>query len=591
MESSWLRHVRGLVTQGFFVVPGAFMIFRRVLASALASALMSGAALPALALQAGPSVTTGPGTNGRATPPLVVTIVVDQFSANLFNQYRSRFTGGLRTLADQGMVHVNGYQTHGLTETCPGHSTVLTGMHPAETGIPANDWVDPATGKEVYCLAALQNTLAHGKNTDNGPVGPDQLMVSTLADWLKEQSPQSRIFAVSGKDRGAINLNGHKGDGAYWFTDGFGLTTYVEPGQSADTRLAPVAAFNTRFRVMSANPAPYWTGAFGDCQGLDGDWTIRGQTFRAAVPPANPVFDTSPALDEATLVAAADLLQTQQLGRRGITDMLGVSLSATDRIGHSFGTQGPEMCEQMHRLDAALGLFLNRLPEGALVVLTADHGGSDFVERLHDHGYPHAHRADLERVARVNQALKARFNLEVNPLQQGGSGLMVAGRGGVALPDPLRTEVANAAVEMLKTNPEIAFVATRDEVLTDAIPASNNPDMLTLRERARLSAVAGRSPDILIFYAQNVVPGGGVGRAISGHGTPFDYDRRVPIIFWTKGAEGQSPNPGQERFLPIRTVDIAPTLAHVMGVSAPEVEGRCIDLPGFAAGGCETQKP
>ncbi|MGH7025905.1 alkaline phosphatase family protein [Brevundimonas sp.] len=567
------------------------MIRSRVLATTLTFALLAGAALPAMAQQGAQQavqpVAAPAASTGRAAPALVVTIVVDQFSANLFTQYRSRFTGGLRTLADQGMVHVNGYQTHGLTETCPGHSTVLTGMHPAETGIPANDWVDPATGQEVYCLAAPQNTLAHGKNNDNGPVGPDQLMVSTLADWLKEQSPQSRVFAVSGKDRGAINLNGHKGDGAFWFTDGFGLTTYVEPGQTAEARLAPVAAFNARFRAMSANPAPYWTGSFSDCQGLGGDWTIRGQTFRAAVPPANPVFDTSPALDEATLVAAADLLQSQQLGRRGATDMLGVSLSATDRIGHSFGTQGPEMCEQMHRLDAALGQFLNKLPEGSLVVLTADHGGSDFVERLHDQGYPHAHRADLERVARVNQALKERFQLEVNPLQQGGSGLMVAGRGGVALPDPLRTEVANAAVEMLKTNPEIAFVATRDEVLTDPIPASSNPDMLTLRERARLSAVAGRSPDILIFYAQNVVPGGGVGRAISGHGTPFDYDRRVPIIFWTSDAQGQ----GQERFLPIRTIDIAPTLAHVMGVAAPTVEGRCIDLPGFAAGRCATPQP
>ncbi len=562
------------------------MIFSRVLAPTLALALLAGAALPAMAQQVAATAAAE-----RGAPALVVTLVIDQFSANLFNQYRSRFTGGLRTLADQGLVHINGYQTHGLTETCPGHSTILTGMHPAETGIPANDWVDPATGQEVYCLAAPQNTLAHGKNTDNGPVGPDQLMVSTLADWLKEQNPQSRVFAVSGKDRGAINLNGHKGDGAYWFTDGFGLTTYVEAGQSAEARLAPVTAFNTRLRTMSANPAPYWTGAFSDCQGLDGDWTIRGQTFRAAVPPANPVFDTSPALDEATLVAAADLLQTQQLGRRGTTDMLGVSLSATDRIGHSFGTQGPEMCEQMHRLDAALGLFLNKLPEGALVVLTADHGGSDFVERLHDHGYPHAHRADLERVARVNQALKDRFSLETNPLQQGGSGLMVAGRSGAVLPDPLRTEVANAAVEMLRTNPEIAFVATRDEVLTDPIPASNNPDMLTLRERARLSAVAERSPDILIFYAQNVVPGGGVGRAIGGHGTPFDYDRRVPIIFWTKGAEGRSQGWGQERFLPIRTIDIAPTLAHVMGVTAPKVEGRCIDLPGFASGRCETPKP
>ena len=167
--------------------------------------------IPALA-QAAPVLAAQP---APSAPRLIVTIVVDQFSANLFNQYRSRFTGGLKTLADQGLVHANGFQTHGLTETCPGHSTVLTGMHPATTGIPANDWVDAETGQEVYCLAAPKNTLAHGRNTDNGPVGPDQLEVTTLADWLKDQSPQSRVFAVSGKDRGAINLNGHKGDGAY----------------------------------------------------------------------------------------------------------------------------------------------------------------------------------------------------------------------------------------------------------------------------------------------------------------------------------------------------------------------------------------
>ena len=135
----------------------------------------------ALSVSSGAMAQTGPvAAPAQATPRLIVTIVVDQFSANLFNQYRSRFTGGLKTLADQGLVSINGYQTHGLTETCPGHSTVLTGMHPVETGIPANDWIDPKTGKEVYCLAALQNHLAHGDDTtDNGPVGPDQLMVTT----------------------------------------------------------------------------------------------------------------------------------------------------------------------------------------------------------------------------------------------------------------------------------------------------------------------------------------------------------------------------------------------------------------------------
>ncbi|KAK0350721.1 hypothetical protein LTR94_027858, partial [Friedmanniomyces endolithicus] len=221
-----------------------------------------------------------------AAPKLIVTIVVDQFSANLFNQFRGRFTGGLRRMADQGLVSINGYQTHGLTETCPGHSTVLTGMHPAETGIPANDWIDPKTGQEVYCLAAPQNTLAHGRNdTDNGRVGPDQLRATTLGDWLKSVSPSSKVMAVSGKDRGAINLAGHEGQ-AFWFTDGFGLTTYVEPGESAQTKLAPVAEFNRAFNAWQAANPTRWDYQNAECRALEGDWVIRGQTFHSTLPPA-----------------------------------------------------------------------------------------------------------------------------------------------------------------------------------------------------------------------------------------------------------------------------------------------------------------
>ena len=541
--------------------------------------------IPALA-QAAPVLAAQP---APSAPRLIVTIVVDQFSANLFNQYRSRFTGGLKTLADQGLVHANGFQTHGLTETCPGHSTVLTGMHPATTGIPANDWVDAETGQEVYCLAAPKNTLAHGRNTDNGPVGPDQLEVTTLADWLKDQSPQSRVFAVSGKDRGAINLNGHKGDGAYWFTGGFGLTTYVEPGQTAQDRLAPVAAFNTRLVETLKSQPPAWTYAFEDCRALEGDWTIRDGAFHSTVPPANYVLDSSPQLDEMTLEAAEHLLETQALGQRGVTDMLGVSLSATDRIGHGYGTQGPEMCEQMHRLDAALGDCLNKLsdvPGGALVVLTADHGGSDFVERLAARGYPQAHRVDPEGLRGVNAQLRQRFDLSADPLQPGGSGILVADAEHRALPEPLRTQVAEAAVELLRQTPDVAFAETRERLLAEPLPGSTlNPEMLTLRERMRLSTVADRSPDIIFAWAPNVVFGGRVGGAIAGHGTPWDYDRRVPILFWWPGATGQ------ERFLPVRTIDIAPTLAHVMGVETPRLEGRCIDLGGFGTAPCPTPAP
>ena len=562
------------------------MIRSRLLASALGLTL----GLVALSGAAQAAETTAPAAAPaaeRASPSLIVTVVVDQLSANLFNQYRRQFTGGLKTLADQGMVSINGYQTHGVTVTCAGHSTVLTGAHPARSGIPANDWIDTTTGQETYCLAAPQNTLAHGKNTDNGPVGPEQLSASTLGDWLKAVSPESRVYGVSGKDRGAINLAGHKGDGAFWLTDNFGFTTYVEPGQSAEARLAPVAALNARMIDRFTRQAPSWTYSNAACRRLEGQWTIAGQTFDSKVPPANFRLDNSPILDELTIEGAIELMDSQQLGRRGVTDMLGVSLSATDRIGHSYGTQGPEMCEQMLRLDAALGAFLDKLstvPGGAIVVLTADHGGSDFPERSAVEGYPHAGRVDRALQPRVNAALKARFGLDADPVVSSAGGFVIVDKDRKSLPEPLRSQVLAAAIELLNAEPQVALAVARDELLAEPVPNSINPEDLSVRERLRLSAVAGRSPDILRAWQPGLTGQGRVGGAISSHGSPWDYDRRVPIVFWWPGAEGQ------ERFLPMRTIDIAPTLANLIGVTPDAtIDGRCMDLPQFAKGRCETK--
>jgi len=567
-----------------------FMFRSRLLASALGLSLCLGAAAPAAFAQTAQAAaqTAAPAAqDGRAAPSLIVTVVVDQLSANLFNQYRSQFTGGLKTLADQGMVSINGYQTHGVTVTCAGHSTVLTGAHPARSGIPANDWLDTTTGQETYCLAAPQNTLAHGKNTDNGPVGPEQLSASTLGDWLKAVSPESRVYGVSGKDRGAITLAGHKGDGAFWLTDNFGFTTYVEPGQSAQARLAPVAALNARMIDRFTRQAPSWTYSNAACRRLEGQWTIAGQTFDSKVPPANFRLDNSPILDELTIEGAIELMDSQQLGRRGVTDMLGVSLSATDRIGHSYGTQGPEMCEQMLRLDTALGVLMDKLstiPGGAIVVLTADHGGSDFPERSAVEGYPHAGRVDRALQPRVNAALKARFGLDADPLISSAGGFVIVDKDRKSLPEPLRSQVLAAAIELLNAEPQVALAVPRDELRAEPVPNSINPEDLNVRERLRLSALAGRSPDILRAWQPGLTGQGRVGGAISSHGSPWDYDRRVPIVFWWPGAEGQ------ERFLPMRTIDIAPTLANLIGVQPDgPIDGRCMDLPQFAKGRCPTK--
>ena len=512
-------------------------------------------------------------------PTLVVVVVIDQFGSNLFNQYRAQFTAGLRALTAQGTVYANGYQTHGMTETCPGHSTILTGVHPNRTGIAGNDWIDRTTGEEVYCLAAPANRLADGGEGENGPVGPEQLRAKGLGDWLKDASPDSRVFAVSGKDRGAINLAGSNPDGAYWWLDGFGFTTYLRPGETADDRLAPVRSLNTQLMVDLANGPILWqqTSEGKPCDQLSGDWEVGDKVFHSAVPPERLTIDTSPMLDELTIQAAITLLTEQNLGGRTGTDLLGVSLSGTDRIGHRYGSQGPEMCQQIHRMDAALGRLLEAVGKvpGALVVLTADHGGSDFSERLAGRGYSEAQRLDPNMIPRLNAELIKQFDLAADALKADGANLYLVGEGGAPLPEPMRSAVAARTIELLKAEPGVVDAFSIDELLEGSSPSRDiRPEELTIQERMALSAVAGRSADVMFVLEPGMSPfQGAVGGYLAGHGTPWDYDRRVPIIFWAADHEGQ------ERALPVRTVDIAPTLAGALGLSHPDdLDGRCLDL-------------
>ena len=150
-------------------------------------------------------------------PDLVVAIAIDQFGSLLFNKWRGAYKGGLKRLADEGIIYGNAYQSHGITETCAGHSTILTGKHPGHTGIVANEWYDRQTGKQVYCVADENYTEAHDPKARK--VGPGLLVASTLGDWLKQQNPQSRVVAVSGKDRASITMAGHHADGVFWYAD------------------------------------------------------------------------------------------------------------------------------------------------------------------------------------------------------------------------------------------------------------------------------------------------------------------------------------------------------------------------------------
>lgn len=553
-------------------------------------------------------------------PKLIVAISIDQFSADLFSQYRGRFSVGLKKLIDGGAVFPNGYQSHAATETCPGHSTILSGRHPSATGIIANSWYG-ADGKEVYC--AYDKGMVVPRRPDK-PRGPTNLKVTTLGDWLREKDAGSRTIAVSGKDRAAIMMAGHKPEGMFWWDDERGFNTSVKPGADEAAALEPVAGFNAALDKAWSKAAPVWKAADARCAALDESRTYApGLRVDHHVPPAltidpakswreDKVFlgwlRASPLLDRITLDLAGDMLGRYKLGQRGATDVLAVSLSATDHIGHRYGNQGPEMCDQMAQLDLMLGEFLARIDRLNIpyaVVLTADHGAVDAAERVADRGVLTG-RVMLNLPAALNAMLRSRLGLDFDPILGADKGayenqsLYIDRRKA----DPaLVRRIVTEALSLLSGQTEkpmpwngmIVGAFPRDEILKIGVPRGKPADELALAERYALSADAERSPDIFVAFAPGVSFGAArAGGAIAGHGSPWGYDRHVPILFWRSGGKPF------EQALPIETVDIAPTLAALVGVkvrpsheqsdrageSRPPVDGQCRDLDPGVANSC-----
>ena len=291
-------------------------------------------------------------------------------------------------------------------------------------------------------------------------------------------------------------------------------------------------------------------------------------------------------MDAATGDLAAKLVAELDLGKGPATDVLSVSFSATDYVGHAFGTEGTEMCLQMHALDKTIGGLLDVLDARGIdyaVVLTADHGGLDLPERLALQGLPQAARVDPGLAPEaLGKTIAARLKIVgVEPLLYSDGPF-----GDFYLNRALKTKQRKAVLAELKAlvaHPQVAAVFTADELAKAPAPAGS-PEAWTLMDRARASFHARRSGDVVILLDRAIVP---IPKPAPGytatHGSPWDYDRRVPMLFWRKGMTGfEQPNA-------VETVDIAPTLAALVGlaVSEGEFDGRCLDLdagPGNTCG-------
>jgi predicted AlkP superfamily pyrophosphatase or phosphodiesterase len=546
-----------------------------------ALALLLGGASAGLA-QSAPAPATAP-TPAPATPPkLIVAIAVDQYSADLFAEYRSRYAFGLKRL-QQGAVFPSGYQSHAATETCPGHSTIMTGDHPARTGIVANSWFDLSltrSKKAVYCAEDESQAAADPKDFVASAV---HLLVPTLGDRLKAADPRTRNVAVSAKDRAALMMGGHDIDQVYWWK-GAGFVTLAgrQSSASAVAENSAVTAALAKDRAALDLPADC---ARADRAILAGSVTVGTGRFERTRADATR-FRISPEMDAATGDLAARLVAELDLGKGPATDVLSVSFSATDYVGHAFGTEGTEMCLQQHALDKTIGTLLDALDARGIdyaVVLTADHGGLDLPERLVAQGMPQAARVDPALAPEaLGKTIAAKLKIGgVEPLlyADGPFGDYYLNR---AL-KPRQRKAVLGELKALATHPQVAAVFTADELAKAPAPAGS-PQSWTLMDRARASFYAKRSGDAVILLNRAIVP---IPKPAPGytatHGSPWDYDRRVPMLFWRKGMAGFE-QPGA-----VETVDIAPTLAALIGLKVPEAEfdGRCLDLdagPGNTCG-------
>ena len=529
-----------------------------------------------LPLLAAAALLAAPAAAQPAKPPkLIVAISVDQLSSDLWEAYRPHFTGGLARLAREGVTFASSYQAHAATETCPGHSTLLTGRWPAATGVVANQWIDqkhPRQDKKIYC--AEDPNVVPSSSTDY-KVSPVHLRTQTLGDLLKARDPRTRNVAVAGKDRAAVMMSGHSADqrwywnGRAWASD---LVRAPEPRS--------VAAFRAAFAARLAEPQPGLVPP-ALCQARATPFqvtptiTVGNGTLARAAGDARAVR-ASPELDGATLALAAALTQELGLGRGAATDVLSVGLSATDYVGHAYGSGGQEMCLQMLALDRELGDFLRQLDGMGVdyaVMLSADHGGMDIPERLRAGGVAEAQRADPGLDA---EEMAKRLAPSFGAAAGGRPLLLGTGVGGDVwlakeLTGDTRARVLAEAVRLYRAHPQVETVFTAAELAATPLPATA-PDRWSPIERVRATFDPARSGDLYVVLKRHVSP---VARPSAGytatHGTLWDHDRRVPILFWAKGLKTAQPAAAAD------TADILPTLAGWLGLPLEPgtVDGKC----------------
>ena len=482
-------------------------------------------------------------------PKLVLAIVIDQFRYDYLLRFRSDYHSGLHRLLTRGAVFTNAHYPQAATVTAVGHATFLSGSPPSISGIIGNTWYDRASGTTVTSVSDPATKLVGGVHSQSGS-SPWRLQVSTVPDELKMQGGESHVIGVSIKDRSAILPAGHTADGAYWYdSDSNNWVTSSYYRAELPPWVQAVNAKQGYRRTIGASWLPVDAkegSATPFCTMLTGTPTRFCGSIEAT-PWGNEMIEEF----------AEQAINGEALGRHTGTDVLTVSFSSNDYVGHAVGPDDPAVRDISIRTDRLLGKLLDYVDQqlgagNTLVILTADHGVAPVPEVNQARHMPGGRLAEAQIIGLMTDALVKRYGM--------GKWFVAPSASMPYLNLDLihdkkldLAEVESVAAEAARQGPHIARVYTREELRTGAVQRDPIGNAISLE------FFAPRFGDLYILAEPYYL----FDAAGTTHGTPYDYDTHVPLIFYGPGIE-----PGvHTRRVAIN--DVAPTLAEMLGVERP----------------------
>jgi predicted AlkP superfamily pyrophosphatase or phosphodiesterase len=519
-------------------------------------------------------------------PRLVVMIAVDQLIPEQLQRLETRFSGGFERFLDEGAVFWRATVDYACTETGPGHATLATGRWPLHHGIVGNAYFDRAARATVYCVGDGEShpLTSAGLDATREGVSPANLIGDALGDILERSAPGSKTVTIAGKDRSAVLMGGRAPDAALWWSASAGgfasATAYGEKLPEF------VEVWNRAWRERARGWK--WTSELeGDLAALgtapderEGESKRGGRTLPRTLPSDDGALAgavlSSPLVDYFTIELAILALDTEGLGRDESVDFLGLSLSGPDILGHGYGPDSVEVTDLLVRDDKELGRLFRALDEKVgkgrwLACLSSDHGVLDLPELLQ------SQQVGARRVKGADVAAMRKTVEEAIELTHPGHadlGLRFTELGFTFDPDSamaagiepaaLRDLIAEAAEEA----DWVADAYTLEELLASDAPGSADTDAwLTLYRRC---ACADRAPDVVLRPEPWLLFDFAEGTS---HGSPYPYDRRVPLAFLGGRVKAQ------QRFDAASPTDAVPTLLALAGLQPPAgLDGRVLKV-------------